>query len=101
MAERVGLLVTLEAQPGKEDDVASFLNQGAELVAQEQATLRWYALRLGPTTFGIFDTFPDDDGRQTHLSGAVAQALGKVGPELLASQPDIRPVDILALAPAN
>lgn len=101
MTERVGLLVTLEAKPDKTDEVAAFLKQGADLVAQEPATLRWYAFRMGPATFGIFDTFADDSGRQEHLSGAVAKALASVGPELLASDPNIRPVDVLALSPTR
>lgn len=101
MSEQVGLFVTLEAKPGKEDEVAAFLNQGAQLVSQEPATLRWYALRIGPTTFAIFDTFADDTGRQAHLSGAVAQALGDVGPDLFASSPDIRPLTVLASTSAR
>jgi hypothetical protein len=56
----------------------------------------WFAFRAGPTTFGIFDAFGTDDGRQAHLSGQVAQALGKIAADLLASPPDIKPVDILA-----
>lgn len=101
MTEQVGLLVTLEAKPDKADEVAAFLKQGADLVAQEPATLRWYAIRMGPTTFGIFDTFADDAGRQAHLSGAVASALGSVGPELLAADPDIRSIDVLAVVPTS
>lgn len=101
MTERVGLLVTLEAKPDKSDEVAAFLQQGADLVAQEPATTRWYAFRMGPATFGIFDTFADDSGRQEHLSGAVAKALASVGPELLASDPNIRSVDVLALSPTR
>lgn len=96
MAVRVGLLVTLEAKPGKEDDVAAFLDQGLGLVEQEPGTVTWYAIRQGPTTFGIFDTFDDDDGRDAHLSGPVAEALGKHAPDLLATPPDIRKVDVLA-----
>ncbi len=101
MTERVGLLVTLEAKPGKADDLAAFLKQGADLVTQEPATTRWYAFRIGPATFGIFDTFADESGRQAHLSGAVANALASVGPELLASDPDIRPIDVLAFSPTG
>lgn len=96
MAVTVGLLVTLEAKPGKEDQVAEFLNGGRALVDQEPGTVTWYAFRQNETTFGIFDTFGTDDGRQAHLSGEVAQALGQVAGDLLAAPPDIRPVDVLA-----
>jgi quinol monooxygenase YgiN len=96
MTIRVGLLVTIEAKPTKGDEVAAFLESAQALVEQEPATVSWYAIRLGPTSFGIFDTFADDGGRQAHLSGAVAQALGEAAPELLAEAPDIRPVEVLA-----
>ena len=71
----VGLFVRLEALPGKEDDVATFLDQGLARVQQEPDTDRWFAIRFGPSSFGIFDAFPDDGGRQAHLNGAVGQAL--------------------------
>src|ERR1700746_2578219 len=71
----VALFVRLEAKPGKEAEVESFLRGGLPLVEAEPATTTWYGIRLGPSTFGIFDTFPDDAGRQAHLSGAVAKAL--------------------------
>lgn len=86
----------LEAKPGKEDQVAEFLNGGRALVDQEPGTVTWYAFRQSQTTFGIFDTFGNDDGRQAHLSGEVAKALGQVADDLLAAPPDIRPVDVLA-----
>jgi quinol monooxygenase YgiN len=93
---RAALLVRLEAKPGKEAAVASFLKGGLPIVEQEPATITWYALKLGPSTFGIFDTFPDDTGRQAHLAGRVAAALMAQAPELLASAPTIEKVDILA-----
>ncbi|HVV24368.1 MAG TPA: antibiotic biosynthesis monooxygenase [Pseudonocardiaceae bacterium] len=96
MSVHVGLLVTLEAKPGRQDEVAQFLEAGRALVEQEPETVSWYAFRLNETTFGIFDTFPDDDGRDAHLSGQVAKALGQVSDDLLASPPDIQPVDVLA-----
>ena len=96
MSVQVGLLVTLEAKPGREDEVAKFLNDGLAIVEGEPGTVTWYAIRQGDTTFGIFDTFGTEDGRQAHLSGQVAAALGQIAGELLASPPDIRPVDILA-----
>jgi quinol monooxygenase YgiN len=93
---RAALLVVLEAKPGKEAAVASFLQGGLSIVEQEPATITWYAIKLGPSTFGIFDTFPDDVGRQAHLAGRVAAALMAQAPELLASAPTIEKVDILA-----
>ncbi len=92
----VGLLVRLEAKPGKEADVENFLRGGLSLAQQEPATITWYAIRLGPSTFGIFDTFPDDKGRQAHLSGPIAAALMANASELLSQPPTIETVDILA-----
>jgi quinol monooxygenase YgiN len=94
--ERVGLLVILEAKPGKEQEVESFLRGGLELVQQEPATTRWYGIRLGPSKFGIFDTFADEAGRQAHLEGRVAAALMANASELLAKAPSIEKVEILA-----
>ena len=91
-----GLLVILEAQPGKEDELAAFLTQAQPLAAAEPGTVTWYAFRLSDTTFGIFDTFSDEDGRQAHLNGPIAAALGQAGPGLLAKDPDIQRTDILA-----
>jgi quinol monooxygenase YgiN len=94
-AVNVGLLVRIEAMPGREAEVESFLEQGLAIVQEEPATITWYAIRLGPSTFGIFDTFPDQDGRQAHLSGRVAAALmDNVGK--LFAEPTIEQVDILA-----
>ncbi|MBO0721415.1 MAG: antibiotic biosynthesis monooxygenase [Blastocatellia bacterium] len=93
---KVALLVRLEAKPGKEAEVEKFLNGGLALVEEEPATVTWYAIKLGPSTFGIFDTFPDDKGRQAHLSGKVAAALMAQAPELLAKPPQIEQVEILA-----
>lgn len=89
------LWVRLEAKPGKEAEVESFLRSGLAIVQEEPATVTWYALRLGPTTFGIFDTFADEAGRQAHLSGRVAAALMQKAPELLAQPPKIEKVDVL------
>jgi quinol monooxygenase YgiN len=93
---RAALLVRLEAKPGKEAAVASFLQSGLAIVQQEPATITWYAIKLGPSTFGIFDTFPNDAGRQAHLAGQVAAALMEKAPDLLASPPSIEKVEILA-----
>ena len=92
----VGLLVRLEAKPGKESEVAALLTSALSLANAEPATTVWFALKLGPTTFGIFDAFPDDAGRQAHLAGPIAAALMAKAPELLARAPTIEPVDILA-----
>ncbi len=93
---KVALFVRLEAKPGKESEVESFLRSGLPLVEEEPATTAWFGLRLGPSTFGIFDAFPDDAGRQAHLSGRVAAALMANAPTLLAEPPSIQKVDVLA-----
>ena len=93
---KVALLVRLEAKPGKEADVESFLRGGLAVVQQEPATTAWFALRLGPSTFGIFDAFPDESGRQAHLSGQVAAALMAKASELFIKPPVIENVDVLA-----
>ena len=92
----VALLVRLEAKPGKEDEVAKLLISALPLANAEPATTVWFALKLGPSTFGIFDAFPDESGRQAHLAGPIAAALMAKAPELLAAPPTIEPVDVLA-----
>lgn len=92
-----GLLALLEAKPGKGDELGAFLRQGRELAVAESGTVTWYAFRISDTTYGIFDTFEDEEGRQAHLNGQIPAALGKVGPDLLVGDPDIRPVDVLAV----
>jgi quinol monooxygenase YgiN len=92
----VGLLVRLVAKPGKETEVASFLEGGLALAEEERATVAWFAIRFGPSEFGIFDAFPDDAGRQAHLAGRIAAALMAQASELLAEPPAIEPVDVLA-----
>jgi quinol monooxygenase YgiN len=91
-----GLWVPLEAKPGKEEDVASFLESGRSLVDQEPETTAWFAVRLGPSQFAIFDVFPDDSGRQAHLSGRVAEALMAQADELFATPPEIQQADVVA-----
>ena len=86
---KVALFVRLEAKPGKEKDVEAFLKGGLPLVMEEPATTAWFGIRLGPSTFGIFDAFPDDAGRQAHLSGKVAAALMAKAEELFSSPPVI------------
>ena len=93
---KVALFVKLEAKPGREKDVESFLVSGLPLVQQEPATIAWFGIRLGPSTFGIFDVFPDEAGRQAHLSGKVAAALMEKAGELFSKPPSIEKVDVLA-----
>ena len=92
----VALLVRLEAKPGKEADVENFLKGGLPIVREEPATTAWFALRMGPSTFGIFDAFPDEAGRQAHLTGRVAAALMAQASDLLAQPPSIEQIDVLA-----
>lgn len=93
---KLALFVRLEARNGREEDVRRFLLDGLPLVEQEPGTVAWFGLRLGPSTFGIFDAFPDEEGRQAHLAGRVAAALMAQASELLASPPSIEKVDVLA-----
>lgn len=95
MTTTVGVLLTVEAKPGKEDEVANLFAGSLPIVQDEPATVAWFAIRLGPSTFGIFDAFPNDDGRQAHLNGQIPRALGD-NAELFASAPDLKQVDVLA-----
>jgi quinol monooxygenase YgiN len=92
----VGLLVRLEAKPGREQDVEDLLKIGLSLVLDEPATLEWFAIRLGPSTFGIFDAFPDDEGRQAHLAGRLAATLTEQADDLLSEPPSIEMFNVLA-----
>ena len=94
---KFALLVTLEAKSGKEQEVEAFLKSALPLVEAEQNTITWYALKLGANKFGIFDTFPNEDGRKSHLAGEVAKALMKNAPDLFASDPQIQQVDVIAV----
>jgi quinol monooxygenase YgiN len=93
---RVALWVRLDAKPGKEAEVESFLRGGLAIVEQEPATIAWFAIRMGASTFGIFDAFPDEAGRQAHLTGRVAAALGAKASELLSKPPSIEKIDLIA-----
>ena len=94
----VGLLVRFEARPGKEQDVVDFLRDGLALVQEEPDTVRWFGLRFGPSSFGIFDAFPDDAGRRAHLDGDVASALQeRVG--TMIEEPSFDLVDVLVERP--
>jgi len=90
-----GLFVRLEAKPGKEKDVATFLMQGLQMANQEKTTPLWFALRLGPSTFAVFDSFHDESGRQAHLNGPIAKALMANAPTLFAQPPSIEKTEVL------
>jgi quinol monooxygenase YgiN len=92
----VALYVGLEAKPGKEEAVAEFLREGRTLAEAEPATIAWFGIRLGPSTFAIFDAFPDEAGRQAHLAGKVAAALMAKAGDLLAKPPSIQKAEVLA-----
>lgn len=92
----VGLLVTLNAKPGKEEELAAFLASALPMAEAEAETTAWFAVKMDATTFGIFDVFPGAEGRQAHLDGPIAAALMDKADELLASPPDIKPIDVLA-----
>jgi quinol monooxygenase YgiN len=97
MSPIFGVLALLQAKPGKGEDLGKFLEGGRDLAAAEPGTVTWYAFKISDTTYGIFDTFDDDAGRQAHLNGQIPAALGQVADELLASAPDIRTVDMVAV----
>ena len=97
MTVRLGVLVTLEAKPGKGDELAAFLEGGRAIAAAEEGTVTWYAFKISDTTYGIFDTFDDEAGRQAHLNRQIPAALGSVADDLLAAAPDIRTVDVIAV----
>lgn len=92
----LALLARLEAAPGREDEVEEFLRGALPLAEQEEETSTWFALRIGPSTFGIFDTFADEAGRRAHLEGDIAAALMEKAPDLLAEEPTIEEVEVLA-----
>ncbi len=90
------LFVRMEAKPGKEEAVAKFLADALPEVQAERGTEAWFAIRMGPSSFAIFDAFPDESGRRAHLSGAVARALKAKGPELFQQAPAIDQADVIA-----
>jgi quinol monooxygenase YgiN len=95
--EKKSLLARLHAKPGKEQEVAAFLKNALPAAEAEEDTIRWYALQIDESTFGIFDTFADDEGRQAHLNGEIATALMERADELLAEPPQIEQVELLAV----
>jgi quinol monooxygenase YgiN len=92
-----GILALLEARPGKGDELATFLESGWAIAEAEQGTVTWYAFKISESTYGIFDTFESEEARQAHLGGEIPKALGQVAGDLLALDPDIRTLDILAV----
>ena len=92
---KLSVFVRLEAKPGKEEQLSGFLMQALELAKQEATTPLWFALRIGPSTFGVFDAFRDESGRQTHLNGPIRKALMEQAPTLLASPPVIEQIEVL------
>src|ERR1700739_1705103 len=97
--EEMGLLVTLEARPGKEADAEAFLKSAQPLAINEDGTLKWYAIKIGPGKFGIFDTFANEAGRNTHLTGEIAKTLTARASELFAVPPRVEKVEVLANTP--
>ncbi len=101
---KYALFARLEAKPGKEADVAAFLETGLSLAQQEVTTPIWFALRLSESTFGIFDAFAGEADREAHLHGPIAQALRARADELFARPPSIERIDVLGMknqAPGN
>jgi quinol monooxygenase YgiN len=97
MTVRLGILALLEAKAGKGDDLGAFLESGRAIAVAEEGTVTWYAFKISDTEYGIFDTFETDEALQAHLGGQIPQALGQVGPDLLARDADIRTVEIVAV----
>jgi len=95
--EKFALLVRVEAKPGKENEVLEFLKSALPLAQAEEGTVRWYALQIGESTFGVFDTFETEDARDSHLGGEIAKALMANADALLAKPPVIEKVDLLAI----
>jgi quinol monooxygenase YgiN len=92
---KLAFLAHFEAKPGKEEEVAKFLETALDMARKESTTISWYAIRLSPSTFGVFDTFNNEDGRQKHLNGPIGQALMANAPVLFKSPPTIEPVEVL------
>ena len=97
MMTKLAFFARFEAKPGKEEAVAKFLDTALDMARKEPTTINWYALKLSPSTFGVFDTFNDEEGRKKHLNGPIGQALMAKAPELFSSPPSIEPVQVLGL----
>jgi quinol monooxygenase YgiN len=97
MTVTLGILALLEAKPGQGSELAAFLKAGRELAVAEAGTVTWYAFKISDTSYGIFDTFATGDARTAHVNGQIPAALASVSADLLVREPDIRPVDVLAV----
>ena len=97
MTVKLGLLAQVEAKPGKGDELRAFLESGRALAVAEEGTVTWYAFKLDDTHYGIFDTFETEDARQAHINGEIPKALAKVAADLLASEPSIQPIEVIAV----
>jgi|ERR1700722_833950 quinol monooxygenase YgiN len=97
MTVKLGIIALLEAKPGKGEELGAFLKSGRALAVAEKDTVTWYAFKISETEYGIFDSFETEEGRQAHLNGEIPTALGQVASDLLAKDPDIRTVDIVAV----
>jgi quinol monooxygenase YgiN len=97
MTVKLGLLAQLQAKPGKGDDLRAFLESGRALAVAEEGTVTWYAFKLDETHYGIFDTFETEDARQAHINGEIPKALAQAAEDLLDSEPDIQPIDVIAV----
>jgi quinol monooxygenase YgiN len=97
MTVRLGVLALLEARSDKGDELVAFLENGRSIAAAEPGTVTWYAFRINDTNYGIFDTFGTEEARQAHIDGEIPKALANVGSELLARDPDIRTVEVVAV----
>jgi quinol monooxygenase YgiN len=97
MTVRLGVLALLEAKPGKGDELSTFLQAGRALAVAEQDTVTWYAFKIDDTHYGIFDTFETEAAREAHLGGEIPRALGQVADDLLAGDPSIQTIDIVAV----
>jgi quinol monooxygenase YgiN len=94
--EKLAIWAYLEAKPGKEKEVEEFLKSAQPLAEKEAGTIAWYAVKIGPSQFGIFDTFADDTGRDAHINGEIAKALFAKAKDLFAKDPQIHKPEILA-----
>ena len=94
---KIGLLVRIEAKPEYADQVEAALRGAQELAERERDTVAWFAFRQDATTFGAFDTFDDEQGREAHLRGRIATALGEIAATMLSAPPVIAPVDLLGV----
>jgi len=94
--KKLGLLITVKAKKEKIDDVKAFLSDAVDLAREEKETITWYSFQIDESTFGIFDTFEDESGREAHLNGKIAKALMENAPELLAEEPSIKKIDVMS-----